>query len=66
MDMISNLVDTAQHQKPDCFSELYFGEVELQRVLLAFCPAKDVNRLDDLGDRAINSAVMAGHGQVVT
>eukprot|EP00434_Breviolum_minutum_P024758 symbB.v1.2.021866.t1/scaffold1883.1/size97200/5 len=25
----------------------------------------DVNRLDDLGDRAINSAVMAGHSQVV-
>ena len=31
-----------------------------------FCPAKDVNRLDDIGNRAINSAVMAGHSDVVT
>ena len=30
------------------------------------CPAKDVNRLDDIGNRAINSAVMAGHSDVVT
>ena len=28
--------------------------------------AQDVNRVDDLGDRALNSAVMAGHSELVT